>query len=106
MPEPVHRIEKELRTARVRSLLDALAFASSDRELLLRFLRDVFTAHEIKMGANRWAAARLLLAGETQTKTQHILEISEGTVNRANQWLVSGTGGYRVVHDGLISEEA
>ena len=91
------QVEPELRDSeRVQSLCEAVAACEGDRELLLRFLRDLLSARELQDFANRWAAARLLIGGRTQIATAKELGMSTKTVNEVAMW-VSGpfaTGGY------------
>ena len=44
-------------------MVDAIAIASTDRDLLARFLRDLFTHDTLKHTAQWWHGARLALAG-------------------------------------------
>lgn len=90
-------IEPELReNPRVQALCDAIAACAGDRELLLRFMRDLLTARELQDMANRWAAAQLLMEGRTQTATAREVSMSNKTVNDIAMWVhgTFATGGY------------
>jgi uncharacterized protein YerC len=95
------QVETELQeNERVQGLCNALTACKGDRELLLRFLRDLLSARELQDFANRWAAARMLMDGRTQIATARELGMSTKTVNEVAMW-VSGpfaTAGYDQVY--------
>jgi uncharacterized protein YerC len=81
---------------KVHDLLRALATASHDPDLLLRYLRDLWTGREFVEFAHRWAAAQLLIKGQSQISVARELGMSPATV-RIVARCVSGrdvTGGY------------
>jgi uncharacterized protein YerC len=94
VPREVDRTLRE--DARVRALCAALAAAAADEELLLRFLWDLLSPRELVNAANRWAAARLLLAGQTQAATARTLGLSAKTVIEVDRFTrgVLGAGGF------------
>src|SRR5215207_2830035 len=81
---------------RIQALCDALQACAGDADLLLRFLRDLLSAREMQDTANRWAAARMLIDGHTQTATAKELALSAKTVNEIALWVhgTFATGGY------------
>jgi uncharacterized protein YerC len=85
---------------RVQALCAALAAAGDDEDLILRFLWDLLSARELVNAANRWAAARLLLSGETQATTARTLGLSAKTVIEVDRWTrgLLTAGGFVDVH--------
>ena len=102
-------IEPELAdNPRIRALGEALQTASGGgHDLVLRLLRDLLSAREMQDVANRWAAARMLLDGQTQTATARGLGLSNKTVNGISQWTggIFATGGYQDVHARLAPSD-
>lgn len=81
---------------RVADLCQAIGEAGADGDLTLRFLRDLLSYRELQDMANRWAAARMLMGGATQTQTAQQLGMSTKTISEVALW-VNGpfqTGGY------------
>jgi uncharacterized protein YerC len=91
-------VEPELaENPRIAALCEALeACAHGDGDLMVRFLRDLLSAREMQDVANRWAAARMLMEGQTQTATARELAMSAKTVNDIAMWVQGtfATGGY------------
>jgi uncharacterized protein YerC len=81
---------------RIQDLCRALAEATTDPDLTLRFLRDLLSFRELQDIANRWAAARMLMAGATQTQTAQQLGMSTKTISEVALWVHGPfqTGGY------------
>jgi uncharacterized protein YerC len=99
VPRPV---EPELsENERVQALVAAVNAACGDEDLLLRFLRDLLSARELQDFANRWAAARMLMARSTQMAAARELGMSTKTVNEVALWVHGpfATGGYREVFE-------
>ena len=95
------QVEPELsENERVQALVTAFNAASGDEDLLLRFLRDLLSARELQDFANRWAAARMLMARTTQMATAKELGMSTKTVNEIALWVHGSfaTGGYHEVY--------
>ncbi len=93
---------------RIRALGEALQSAcGGEHDLVMRFLRDLLSAREMQDVANRWAAARMLLDGQTQTATARELGLSNKTVNEIAQWTggIFATGGYQDVHARLAPSD-
>ena len=90
------------------TLIQALLVSGADRELLLRFLRDLLSSQELTDVANRWAAAQLLLAGQTQTATVATVGLSTKTVHKVAQHATGPytTGGMRRVAHLLAEADA
>jgi uncharacterized protein YerC len=90
-------VEPELaENPRIVALCQALQACTGDGDLLMRFLRDLLSAREMQDVANRWAAARMLIEGQTQTGTARELVMSAKTVNEIAMWVhgTFATGGY------------
>jgi uncharacterized protein YerC len=85
---------------RVRDLCAALDVCDRDRDLMLRFLRDLLSHHELATLGDRWAIARSLLDGRTQTATAASLALSIKTVGKVAQRSHGpfATGGFAEVH--------
>jgi uncharacterized protein YerC len=92
-----YQVEPQLsENDRIQALCVALAVCDGDRDLILRFLRDLLSARELQDVANRWAAARMLMDGQTQVATARELSLSAKTVNEIAAWVhgTFATGGY------------
>lgn len=90
-------IETEIvENQRVADLCGAVGEAGAERDLTLRFLRDLLSYRELLDMANRWAAARMLMGGATQTQTAQQLGMSSKTVSEVALWVHGPfqTGGY------------
>lgn len=102
----VRAIEEELiANDRVQDLVEAVARCCNDEDLTLRFLRDLLSFRELQDLANRWAAARMLMAGRTQSATAQELGMSTKTISEVALW-VNGpfkTGGYWDVFEQMRS---
>lgn len=93
-------------------LCEALLICYPDKDLLKRFLRDLWTVEEGRQFANRWRVARLLIEGRTQVDIARELGLSTKTVTAVARF-VNGpysTGGYaevvnRLEHDSLEKQE-
>lgn len=92
---------------RVQGLCQAVAAATGDPDLTLRFLRDLLSFRELQDIANRWAAARMLMAGATQTQTAQQLGMSTKTISEVALWVHGPfqTGGYWEVFKTLTSKD-
>src|SRR5215218_7568118 len=89
-------VEPELaENPRIEALCRAI-LSCQDGDLLMRLLRDLLSAREMQDVANRWAAARMLIEGQTQTATARELAMSAKTVNDIAMWVQGtfATGGY------------
>lgn len=98
-------VEAEIQeNPRVQELCQAILACGDDEDLLLRLLRDTFTAYELVSASNRFAAAQLLLSGKTQVQTQRELGLSSKTVQQVGQWATgsSGTGGFVEIRQRLL----
>jgi TrpR-related protein YerC/YecD len=84
------------RTPDVEALVDAL-LAVGDREVALRFLRDLCTLGEIHDMAQRWAVVRLLDEGLHYAEISRRTGASTATITRIASWLNHGEGGYRTM---------
>jgi uncharacterized protein YerC len=101
-------VESELQaSSRVQELCRALGIAARDQDQLLRFLRDLLSFKEFQDVANRWAAARMLMEGNTQSQTAQQLGMSTKTVSDIALWVHGPfkTGGYWDVFKQLPVEE-
>ena len=70
-----------------------------------RFLRDLCTLRELEEMSRRWAVVRLLDEGLSYREVASRTGTSTATVTRISYWLQHGTGGYRLVLDGLSEED-
>lgn len=84
----------EWRTPDLDALLDVF-LALDDREVALRFLRDLCTVGELHDMAQRWAVVRMLDAGLHYAEISKRSGASTATITRIASWLHHGEGGYR-----------
>lgn len=78
----------------------ARAFLSLETEdEATAFLRDLCTRRELEEMSHRWEVARLLDQGLSYREIAERSAASTATIGRINQWLLHGTGGYRLVLD-------
>jgi len=61
------------------------------------FLRDLLTEPEMNEFAGRFLVAQALSQGKSQRTVAKETGVSIATVTRVNQWLLRGTGGYKLV---------
>ncbi|CAN5896821.1 YerC/YecD family TrpR-related protein [soil metagenome] len=86
------------RTPDTDALLNAILSLTSTDEAAL-FFRDLCTRKELADLSHRWAVARLLDTGLPYRQIAERTGASTATVTRINQWLLHGSGGYRLALD-------
>jgi TrpR-related protein YerC/YecD len=93
-------IDTDWRTEDAEQLCYAL-LALRNLDEAAAFLRDLCTRKEIADLSHRLAVARLLDEGLPYREIASRAGASTATITRINQWLLHGTGGYRLVLERL-----
>lgn len=71
-----------------------------------QFFSDLFTVQEMAAFAQRFQVAKLLSEGSTYDGVREQVNTSSSTITRINTELRYGSGGYQMVLDRLVDEEA
>jgi uncharacterized protein YerC len=81
-------------------LCEAFLSCSDNSDLLLRFLRDLWTPDEAEKFSQRWRVAQQLLDGVPPGVVAKNLDISPGFVKAVSKFAVAPfqTGGYKEVY--------
>lgn len=79
-------------------LLEVLATLQAPEDVS-RVLQDLMSASEIQACRERWEIVKALDEGQTQREVRDRLGVSVTTVNRGNQQLKYGAGGFRLALD-------
>jgi len=69
----------------------------NNRAEVKSFFKDLFSESESIMFARRIHVAQLLLNGKTYQEISKLLSVGQDTINKVQQWLTSGFGGYEKV---------